>query len=210
MLIPASSEYWVSQKKLLCDIFGIIQTTWNGNFFLIEITDKELSLNKFWKHLVKIRHSNSHISCINEKKKNIFCKNAYPNVVAHARSFQLLATSSSFFCAFFSLLWSNFFWDTQYILSWMIFFEKRLAVSCSMNSLWTVFDTCTMVQNRKKTHLIIHCPTSSGAKWASERMDKWMAYYLRLGFRLVWPTVTWTFFTSHSISASLDGVWVIK
>ena len=43
----------------------------------MKIRDKELYLNKFWKHLVsvkivKIRHLNSHISYISQKKKYFF------------------------------------------------------------------------------------------------------------------------------------------
>ena len=57
-------------------------------------------------------------SAILIKKRNIFfCKNKYHNAVNHVPNFQLSARSSSFFDAIFSsLLWSNFFWDTQY---WM-------------------------------------------------------------------------------------------
>ena len=58
------------------------------------------------------------ISAILIKKRNIFfCKNKYHNAVNHVPNFQLSARSSSFFGALFaSLLWSNFFWDTQYPL----------------------------------------------------------------------------------------------
>ena len=44
-----------------------------------------------------------------------FCKNEYHNAVTHVPNFQLSAKSSFFLGALFpSLLWSNFFWDTQY------------------------------------------------------------------------------------------------
>ena len=64
-------------KKLSFDLFSIIETTWNWDFSVIRITDKELSLSKFWRHLVnvivvKIRHSNSHINYMNQKKKKLF------------------------------------------------------------------------------------------------------------------------------------------
>ena len=57
------------------------------------------------------------ISAILIKKRNrFFCKNIYHNAVNHVQNFQLSARSSSFFGAVFpSLLWSNFFWDTQYL-----------------------------------------------------------------------------------------------
>ena len=59
------------QKKCLEAIFSIIETTYNGHFFVIEITGKVLSLSKFWRHLanvkiVKIRHLNGHISYIKQ------------------------------------------------------------------------------------------------------------------------------------------------
>ena len=42
----------------------------------------------------------------------------YHNAVNHVPNFQLSARSSSFFGAVFpSILWSNFFWDTQYKVS---------------------------------------------------------------------------------------------
>ena len=111
------------KKSCLLMIFSITiytETTWNGDFFVMKIRAKELYLSKFWRHLVnvkivKIWHSNSHISYIIQKKKYIFCKNKHYNAVNNVPIFQLSAKSSSFFAALFpSLLWNNFFWDTQY------------------------------------------------------------------------------------------------
>ena len=55
------------QKKCLEAIFSIIETTYNGYFFVSKTIDKVLSLSKFWRHLanvkiVKITHLNGHIS----------------------------------------------------------------------------------------------------------------------------------------------------
>ena len=41
------SIYRVSQKKVSICIFGIIKTTQNKNIFVIQVTDKVLSLSKF-------------------------------------------------------------------------------------------------------------------------------------------------------------------
>ena len=55
------------EKKCHELIFSIIETTYNGFFFMTKIIDKVLSLSKFWRHLanvkiVKIAHLNGHIS----------------------------------------------------------------------------------------------------------------------------------------------------
>ena len=81
------------------------------------------SLSKFRRHLVNvkivnIRHSNGHISCINKKKKNIFCRKKHHTVVSHVPNFQLSARSSSFFlCVFPSLLWNTFLLSPLYVLT---------------------------------------------------------------------------------------------
>ena len=71
------SGYRVVKKKVSLDIFSIIRTNYNKEFLTVKITDKVLSLSKFWRHLVnvkivKIRHSNGHISYIKQCQKNIF------------------------------------------------------------------------------------------------------------------------------------------
>ena len=55
------------QKKCLETIFSIIETTYNGYFFVAKNIDKVLFLSKFWRHLayvkiVKITPLNGHIS----------------------------------------------------------------------------------------------------------------------------------------------------
>ena len=110
----------------------------------MKIRDKELYLSKFWRHLVnvkivKIWHLNSHISYINKKRNIFFCKNKYHNAVNHVPNFQLPARSFTIFGSVFpSHLWSDFFWDTQYISISRPFILKRLPSSIT-NTVLTIF-----------------------------------------------------------------------
>ena len=64
-----------------------------------------------------------------KKRNEFFCKNTYHNAVNHVLNFQLSAKLSSFFGAVFpSLLWSNFFWDTQYKWLALILADKAFTL----------------------------------------------------------------------------------
>ena len=66
-LITRMNDNGCPQKKCLETIFSIIESTYNGYFFVTKIIDKVLSLSKFWRHLanvkiVKTTPLNGHIS----------------------------------------------------------------------------------------------------------------------------------------------------
>ena len=67
-----ATRYQAIHKMVSFCIFSIIKTALDKKIFAIEVRGKVLSLSKFLKYLVmvkivKIRHQNGHISCINHE-----------------------------------------------------------------------------------------------------------------------------------------------
>ena len=91
----------VHKKKCLEEIFSIIETTYNGYFFVTKVIDKVLSLSKFWRFLahikiVKITRLNGHISYKKQYLKIFFFK----KMLLYMYQIFSSAKSSSFLWAF--------------------------------------------------------------------------------------------------------------